>query len=128
MDWHGKRRLGRVVLSGAGYRVYWPMSGGPPLWLVRSGLRWVPRYAGVTWTRVGVPGEGAWWHGQCGNQWVLVGFSPRPRLALIQNGWVGLVPEGRGPIRMALPTAEPCTVWGWDHPPLAAPINGRPRL
>lgn len=59
---------------------------------------------------------------------MLVGFSPRPRLALIQNGWVGLVPEGRGPIRMALPTAEPCTVWGWDHPPLAAPINGRPRL
>jgi hypothetical protein len=123
-----KRPPGRVVLSGAGYRVFWPMSGGPPLWLVRRGWHWVTRFSGVTWSRVGIPGEGAWWHGQCEDQWVLVGFNPRPRLALIQEGWVGLVPLGRGPIRMQLPSDAPCTVWGWDHSTWAAPVNGRPRF
>ena len=128
MDEREKRPPGRVVLSGVGYRIFWPMSGGPPLWLVRRGLTWVTKRSGVTWIRVGIPGEGVWWHGQWSNQWVLVGFSPRPRLALLQDNWVGLVPEGRGPIRMALPSDAPLTVWGWDHPPIMTPVNGHPTL
>jgi hypothetical protein len=81
---------------------------------------------GVVWHRLGNPGQGIWWQGQSGATWVLVGFSARPRLALIQGSWVVMVPPGRGPVAVQLPSDIPVLVRGWPHEFGLLPVNDHP--